>query len=46
MASGPLVSAGQLAAELAGYGRGHLPGAVFVDLDRDLSSPVATGPTP
>ena len=60
MATGPLVSAGQLAAELAGpdapvlldcrwslaggadragYERGHLPGAVFVDLDRDLSAP-------
>jgi len=56
----PLVSALQLAAELAGpaaptlldcrwalaggadrsgYDRGHLPGAVFVDLDRDLSAP-------
>ena len=60
MATGPLVSAGQLAAELAGpdapvvldcrwslaggadragYERGHLPGAVFIDLDRDLSAP-------
>jgi thiosulfate/3-mercaptopyruvate sulfurtransferase len=60
--AGPLVSAGQLAAELAGpgapvvldcrwslaggpdragYERGHLPGAVFVDLDRDLSAPPA-----
>ena len=60
MATGPLVSAGQLAAELAGpdapvvldcrwslaggadragYERGHLPGAVFMDLDRDLSAP-------
>jgi thiosulfate/3-mercaptopyruvate sulfurtransferase len=60
VAPGPLVSAGQLAAELAGpdaptlldcrwtlaggpdrdgYERGHLPGAVFVDLDRDLSAP-------
>ena len=60
MATGPLVSAGQVAAELAGpgapvvldcrwslaggpdragYERGHLPGAVFVDLDRDLSAP-------
>ena len=60
MATGTLVSAGQLAAELAGadapvvldcrwslaggpdrdgYGRGHLPGAVFVDLDRELSAP-------
>ena len=72
MASGPLVSAGQLAAELAGpaaptvldcrwelaggadragYDRGHLPGAVFVDLDRDLSGPPGPGgrhplPTP
>jgi thiosulfate/3-mercaptopyruvate sulfurtransferase len=62
VAPGPLVSAGQLAAELAGpdapslldcrwtlaggadragYDRGHLPGAVFVDLDRDLSAPPA-----
>jgi thiosulfate/3-mercaptopyruvate sulfurtransferase len=61
---GPLVSAGQLAAELAGpdaptvldcrwsladgadrtgYDRGHLPGAVFVDLDRDLSGPPGRG---
>ena len=60
--AGPLVSAGQLAAELAGpgapvvldcrwslaggpdragYERGHLPGAVFVDLERDLSAPPA-----
>ena len=60
MATGPLVSAGQLAAELAGpdapvvldcrwslaggadragYERGHLPGAVFMNLDRDLSAP-------
>jgi thiosulfate/3-mercaptopyruvate sulfurtransferase len=64
MASGPLLSAGQLAAELAGpaaptvldcrwelaggadragYDRGHLPGAVFVDLDRDLSGPPGPG---
>src|SRR5215207_7084869 len=64
MASGPLVSAGQLAAELAGpappavldcrwelaggadragYDRAHLPGAVFVDLDRDLSGPPGAG---
>jgi thiosulfate/3-mercaptopyruvate sulfurtransferase len=62
VAPGPLVSAVQLAAELAGpdaptlldcrwtlaggadregYERGHLPGAVFVDLDRDLSAPPA-----
>jgi thiosulfate/3-mercaptopyruvate sulfurtransferase len=62
VAPGPLVSAGQLAAELAGpaaptlldcrwtlaggadrdgYERGHLPEAVFVDLDRDLSAPPA-----
>ena len=62
--SGPLVSAGQLAAELAGtdaptvldcrwrlaggadragYDDGHLPGAVFVDLDRDLSGPPGRG---
>jgi thiosulfate/3-mercaptopyruvate sulfurtransferase len=61
---GPLVTAGQLAAELAGpdapvvldcrwqlaggadragYHRGHLPGAVFVDLDRDLSGPPGRG---
>jgi thiosulfate/3-mercaptopyruvate sulfurtransferase len=72
MASGPLVGAGQLAAELAGpaaptvldcrwelaggadrdgYDRGHLPGAVFVDLDRDLSGMPGAGgrhplPTP
>jgi thiosulfate/3-mercaptopyruvate sulfurtransferase len=60
VATGTLVSAGQLAAELAGpdapvvldcrwslaggpdragYERGHLPGAVFVDLDRELSAP-------
>jgi thiosulfate/3-mercaptopyruvate sulfurtransferase len=60
VATGPLVAAGQLAAELAGpdapvvldcrwslaggadragYERGHLPGAVFMDLDRDLSAP-------
>ena len=25
-------------ADRAGYGQGHLPGAVFVDLDRDLSA--------
>jgi thiosulfate/3-mercaptopyruvate sulfurtransferase len=64
MASTPLVSVGQLAAELAGpaaptvldcrwqlaggadrdgYDRGHLPGAVFVDLDRDLSGPPGPG---
>jgi thiosulfate/3-mercaptopyruvate sulfurtransferase len=64
MASAPLVSAAQLAAELAGpaaptvldcrwelaggadrdgYERGHLPGAVFVDLDRDLSGPPGPG---
>ena len=64
MASAPLVSAAQLAAELAGpaaptvldcrwelaggadrdgYDRGHLPGAVFVDLDRDLSGPPGPG---
>jgi thiosulfate/3-mercaptopyruvate sulfurtransferase len=61
---GPLVTAPQLAAELAGpdaptvldcrwqlaggadragYDRGHLPGAVFVDLDRDLSGPPGRG---
>lgn len=26
------------------YGAGHLPGAAFVDLDRDLSAPRGTGP--
>jgi thiosulfate/3-mercaptopyruvate sulfurtransferase len=61
---GPLVTAAQLAAELAGpgaptvldcrwqlaggadragYDRGHLPGAVFVDLDRALAAPPGTG---
>ncbi|HET7518673.1 MAG TPA: rhodanese-like domain-containing protein, partial [Actinomycetes bacterium] len=60
MASGPLVTATQLADELAGpdaptlldcrwelaggadragYDQGHLPGAVFVDLDRELAAP-------
>ena len=60
VAPGPLVTAGQLAAELAGpgapkvldcrwtlaggadrdgYGKGHLPGAVFVDLDPATSCP-------
>jgi thiosulfate/3-mercaptopyruvate sulfurtransferase len=64
MTPGPLVTAGQLAAELAGpaaptvldcrwalaggadragYDQGHLPGAVFVDLDRDLSGPPGAG---
>ena len=64
VAPGPLVTAGQLAAELAGpgaptvldcrwtlaggadrdgYGQGHLPGAVFVDLDRDLAAPPGAG---
>jgi thiosulfate/3-mercaptopyruvate sulfurtransferase len=64
VAPGPLVTAGQLAAELAGpaaptvldcrwqlaggadragYARGHLPGAVFVDLDRDLAAPPGAG---
>jgi thiosulfate/3-mercaptopyruvate sulfurtransferase len=64
MPDGPLVDAGQLAAELAGpgvpvvldcrwrlaggadreaYDRAHLPGAVFVDLDRDLSGPPGAG---
>jgi thiosulfate/3-mercaptopyruvate sulfurtransferase len=64
VAPGPLVTAGQLAAELAGpgaptvldcrwtlaggadrdgYGKGHLPGAVFVDLDRDLAAPPCAG---
>jgi thiosulfate/3-mercaptopyruvate sulfurtransferase len=60
VATGPLVSPGRLAVELArpgapvvldcrwslaggpdraGYEQGHLPGAVFVDLDRELSAP-------
>jgi thiosulfate/3-mercaptopyruvate sulfurtransferase len=64
MASGPLVTTGQLAAELAGpdaptlldcrwalaggadragYDRGHLPGAVFVDLERELAGPPGDG---
>jgi thiosulfate/3-mercaptopyruvate sulfurtransferase len=64
VAPGPLVTAGQLAAELAGpgaptvldcrwtlaggadrdgYGKGHLPGAVFVDLDRELAAPPGAG---
>jgi thiosulfate/3-mercaptopyruvate sulfurtransferase len=64
MPAGPLIGAGQLAAELAGpgapvvldcrwrlaggadreaYDQGHLPGAVFVDLDRDLSGPPGSG---
>ena len=64
VAPGPLVTAGQLAAELAGpgaptvldcrwtlaggadrdgYGKGHLPAAVFVDLDRDLAAPPGAG---
>jgi thiosulfate/3-mercaptopyruvate sulfurtransferase len=62
--AGPLVSAGQLAAELAGpdaptvldcrwslaggadragYEQGHLPGAMLVDLDRDLAGPPGRG---
>jgi thiosulfate/3-mercaptopyruvate sulfurtransferase len=64
VATGTIVSAGQLEAELAGpdapvlldcrwslaggpdragYERGHLPGAVFVDLDRELSAPPGRG---
>jgi thiosulfate/3-mercaptopyruvate sulfurtransferase len=64
MASGPLVTAAQLADELAGpdaptlldcrwelaggadragYDQGHLPGAVFVDLDRELAAPPGAG---
>jgi thiosulfate/3-mercaptopyruvate sulfurtransferase len=30
-------------ADRAGYEQGHLPGAVFVDLDRDLSAPPGRG---
>jgi thiosulfate/3-mercaptopyruvate sulfurtransferase len=30
-------------ADRAGYARGHLPGAVFVDLDRDLAAPPGEG---
>jgi thiosulfate/3-mercaptopyruvate sulfurtransferase len=30
-------------ADRAGYDQGHLPGAVFVDLDRDLSGPPGAG---
>ena len=64
MPPGPLITAAQLAAELAGpaaptvldcrwalaggadraaYDQGHLPGAVFVDLDRDLAAPPGAG---
>ena len=64
MTPGPLISAAELAAELAspaapavldcrwelaggadraGYGQGHLPGAVFLDLDWELSGPPGAG---
>ena len=64
MPPGPLITAAQLAAELAGpaaptvldcrwelaggadraaYDQGHLPEAVFVDLDRDLAAPPGAG---
>jgi thiosulfate/3-mercaptopyruvate sulfurtransferase len=33
-------------ADRAAYDRGHLPGAVFVDLDRDLSGPPGRGNPP
>ena len=64
MVTGPLITAAELAAELAsptpptvldcrwelaggadraGYEQGHLPGAVFLDLDRELSGPPGAG---
>src|SRR4051812_45183558 len=46
----PLVRVADVRWYLAGkrgadeYARGHLPGAVFVDLGRDLAAPLAAGP--
>ena len=31
---------------IAAYQAGHIPGAVFVDLDRDLSASAVTADTP